>query len=78
MVRAAQRYLAQCVLQPICALLAEEASNKLGTPVKIDVMRPLQAFDAGGRARALGAIVRSLAIAKENGVDIEKAMSLVD
>ncbi len=78
MVREAQRHLAQWVLQPICALLAEEATNKLGTPVKIDVMRPLQAFDAGGRARALGAIVQSLAIAKENGVDIDKAMSLVD
>lgn len=41
-------------------------------------MRPLQAFDAGGRARALGAIVQTLAMAKEAGVDPDKALSLVD
>jgi hypothetical protein len=32
--------------------MAQEASDKLGTVVTIDVMRPLQAFDAGGRASA--------------------------
>lgn len=78
MAREAQRHLAQWTLQPICALLAEEAANKLGNPVKIDVMRPLQAFDAGGRARALTGIIQALAMAKEAGVDADKAMQLVD
>ena len=54
MVREAQRHLAGWVLQPMAELLAEEASAKLGTAVMIDVGRPLQAFDAGGRARADG------------------------
>lgn len=79
-VREAQRQLAQWTLQPIGMLLAEEATEKLGTTVKLDVLRPLQAFDAGGRARALGAIVQALAQAKESGIassDISDAWSLV-
>jgi hypothetical protein len=59
-------------------MIGQEASEKLGSPVKLDVMRPLQAFDAGGRARALGAIVQTLAMAKEAGVDPAQAMQLVD
>jgi hypothetical protein len=78
MVREAQRHLAQWVLQPMAATMAEEASEKLGQPVTIDVMRPLQAFDAGGRARALGSIVQTLALAKEAGVDPAEALRLVD
>ncbi|MBC7238309.1 MAG: hypothetical protein H5T69_20915, partial [Chloroflexi bacterium] len=78
LVREAQRHLAQWVLQPIAAMMAEEASDKLGQPVTLDVMRPLQAFDAGGRARALGAIVQTLALAKEAGVDPSDALRLVD
>ncbi len=78
MVREAQRHLAQWTLQPICALLAEEARNKLGNPVTIDVMRPLQAFDAGGRARAAAGIIQALAMAKEAGVDPSQALALVD
>lgn len=78
MVREAQRHLAQWVLQPIAAMIGEEASDKLGSEVKLDVMRPLQAFDAGGRARALSAIVGALAQAKEAGVDPSTALSLVD
>ncbi|MZR15037.1 phage portal protein [Maritimibacter sp. DP07] len=77
MVREAQRHVAQWVLQPMAALMAEEASEKLGAPVAIDVMRPLQAFDAGGRARAAAGIVQALAQAKEAGVDPELAMKLV-
>jgi len=77
-VREAQRHLAQWVLQPLAALLAEEASEKLGGAVSIDVMRPMQAFDAGGRARALSAIVQTLALAKEAGVDPSEAFKLVD
>jgi hypothetical protein len=41
-------------------------------------MRPLQAFDAGGRARAASTVVMALAQAKEAGVDPELAMHLVD
>jgi phage portal protein BeeE len=78
MVREAQRHLSQWALQPIAAMIAQEASEKLGSAVKLDVMRPLQAFDAGGRARALSAIVQTLALAKEAGVDPEQALKLVD
>ena len=63
------------------ALLAEEATAKLGTPVAIDVMRPLQAFDAGGRARALTAIVQAMSQAKEAGLEpaqVQSAFGLVD
>ncbi|MFD0982521.1 hypothetical protein [Tropicimonas aquimaris] len=46
--------------------------------VAVDVMRPLQAFDAGGRARALTEIVCALAQAKEAELDMRPAMKLVD
>lgn len=78
MVREAQRHLAQWTLQPIAALIAEEASEKLGTPVRLDVARPTQAFDAGGRARAAAQVVQLLAMAKEAGVDPAQALHLVD
>lgn len=78
LVREAQRHLAQWTLQPIAQLLAEEASIKLGSTVTLDVMRPLQAFDAGGRARAASQVVNALAAAKETGVDPATAMRLVD
>jgi len=78
MVREAQRHLAQWALMPIAAMIGQEASEKLGQPVTLDVMRPLQAFDAGGRARALGAIVQTLALAKEAGVDPSEALKMVD
>jgi hypothetical protein len=38
--------------------------------------QPLQAFDAGGRARTVTALVQ--AFAKESGVDVEKALGLVN
>jgi hypothetical protein len=41
------------------------------------VMQPLQAFDAGVRARTVNAIGRALAMAKESGVDVDQALSLV-
>ena len=78
MVREAQRHLAQWQLQPIATMIAQEATEKLGSAVTLDVMRPLQAFDAGGRARALSAIVQTMALAKEVGVDPEQALKLVD
>lgn len=74
LVREAQRHLAQWTLQPIAALLTEEASEKLGGAVSIDVMGPTQAFDAGGSARALATIVQAYAQAKEAGL----APSVVD
>lgn len=69
MVREAQRHLAQWTLQPIAEALAEEAAEKLGATVSIDVMTPLQAFDAGGSARAFTTLVAGLAQAKEAGLD---------
>ncbi|MDZ4394776.1 phage portal protein [Cypionkella sp.] len=78
LVREAQRHLAQWALMPVAALMAQECAEKLGGPVTMDVMRPLQAFDAGGRARALGGIIEALAIAKEAGVDPTVAMQLVN
>lgn len=81
LVREAQRHLAQWVLQPVAVMMAEEASEKLGATVAIDVVRPAQAFDAGGRARAFGAMVAALAAAKEAGLDpqgVEDALSFID
>lgn len=69
LVREAQRHLAQWTLQPIGELLAEEASDKLGGAISIDVMTPAQAFDAGGSARAFATFVGALAQAKEAGLD---------
>lgn len=80
MIREAQRHLDQWTLEPIATLIAEEATEKLGSPVKLDVAHPLQAFDTGGRERALGAIVKVAAEAKSAGVsdDFTKALALVD
>ncbi len=81
LVREAQRHLAQWTLQPIAMLLAEEASQKLGGEIFIDVLRPVQAFDVGGRARALATIVQALAQAKEAGLapgDVNAALTLVN
>ncbi|MEQ9258135.1 MAG: phage portal protein [Roseovarius sp.] len=78
MVREAQRHLATWALQPVAVLMAEEATAKLGQAVQIDTLRPLQAYDAGGRARAAAGIVQALAQAKEAGVDASEAMRLVD
>jgi hypothetical protein len=81
LVREAQRHLCQWTLQPIAGLIAEEASAKLGGTVTIDTLRPLQAYDSGGRARAMLSIVQALAAAKAGDVDqaaIDKAMDIVD
>ena len=78
LVREAQRHLAQWTLQPLAELIAEEATAKVGSPVTMDVMRPLQAFDAGGRARAAATMVEALARAKEAGVDAEATKRLVN
>ncbi|MBJ3777868.1 phage portal protein [Acuticoccus sp. 2012] len=81
LVREAQRHLAQWVLQPMVGLMAEEATNKLGTPITMDVVRPTQAFDAGGRARAFATMVQALTQAKEAGLDpqaIEDSFKFID
>ena len=78
MVREAQRHLASWTLQPMAEGMAEEATEKLGSAVTLDVMRPLQAFDAGGRARTVTALVKALAEAKTAGVDPAAALHLVD
>lgn len=70
LVREAQRHLASWMLQPVAELVAEEAGRKLEAPVSLDVLQPLQAFDAGGRARAAAGIVNALAQAKEAGLDV--------
>lgn len=81
LVREAQRHLAQLVLQPIANVMAEEATEKLGTAVTIDCVRPMQAFDHGGKARAFGAMLQAYATAKEAGLDgatLNDALQFVD
>ena len=81
MVREAQRHLATWTLSPIAMMMAEEVTDKLGTECRIDVLRPLQAFDAGGRARAFGAMVEAMARAKEAGLlpgEVQDMAKLVD
>lgn len=81
MVREAQRHLAQLILQPIAGMMAEEASDKLGSKVTLDVVRPMQAFDAGGKARALSTMVMALAQAKGAGIEgatLQDALSFID
>lgn len=81
LVREAQRHLAGWMLQPIAMMIAEEATAKLGTEIMIDVMRPVQAYDAGGRARTVSTIVQALAQAKEAGLapgEVNDALTLVN
>ncbi|WP_417709770.1 phage portal protein [Roseibium aggregatum] len=81
LVREAQRHLASWTLQPIAVQMAEECTAKLGGPVAIDVLRPVQAYDLGGRARALATIVQALVQAKEAGLEGDKlneALTLVN
>lgn len=78
MVREMQRHLAGWTLQPMAMLMAEEASDKLGGKIEIDVMRPVQAYDVSGRARAMATLVQGLAQAKEAGIDPDAALRLVN
>jgi hypothetical protein len=68
-IRECQRHLASWMLQPIAELLSEEASEKLGAAVEIDLLTPLQAFDQGGSARAVATLVQAMTQAKEAGLD---------
>jgi phage portal protein BeeE len=79
--REAQRHLAQWTLQPMATLMAEEATTKLGTAVELDVLRPVQAYDAGGRARAAATVIEAMAAAKAAGLEpdrVDAAMKLVN
>jgi hypothetical protein len=81
LVREAQRHLAMWTLSPIAALLAEEATEKLGATVTIDPVQALQAFDVGGKARAMAVIVEALANAKAAGLsasELSAAKELVN
>ncbi len=81
LVREAQRHLAQLVLQPMANLMAEEASDKLGARVLIDCVRPMQAFDHGGKARAFAGMLQAMAQAKEAGLDdaqVHDALKFID
>lgn len=81
LVREAQRHLAQLVLQPMAMVMAEEATAKLGGKVTIDCVRPMQAFDAGGKARALATMVAAMAQAKEAGIEgatLQDALAFID
>jgi phage portal protein BeeE len=71
-VREAQRQLAAWTLQPIGGLIAEEATAKLGGAVSVDMILPLQAHDAGGRARALAGAIEAIGRAKELGLTPEE------
>ena len=80
-VREGQRHLAQWTLTPIAKLISEELSPKLGANVSIDTLTPLQAYDAGGRARAFSGIIKALAEAKNNDInanEVANALALVD
>ena len=62
-------------------LMAEEAAEKLGATVAIDVVRPMQAYDHGGKARAFGAMLQAFAAAKDAGLDgatLNDAMQFID
>lgn len=81
LVREAQRHLAQLILQPVAMVMAEEATAKLGGRVLIDVVRPMQAYDAGGKARALATMIEALSRAKEAGIDgatLQDALAFID
>jgi hypothetical protein len=77
-IREAQRHLAQWTLEPIAKLIAEEASEKLGGAITVDVVRPLQAYDAGGKARAFSAMIGALAEAKAAGIDPAPVLHMLD
>jgi hypothetical protein len=66
------------MLQPIAELIAEEAREKLGGQIEIDVLRPLQAFDAGGRARAFTGMIEGFAAAKAAGLTADQVKAALD
>lgn len=77
LVRESQRHLAQWTLQPIAAGIAAECSAKLGD-TSIEILRPLQAYDSGGRARALTGVVEAMAAAKAAGLSETETQTALD
>ena len=73
-IREAQRHFAQSTLEPIAKLISEEASAKLGGAVQIDVVRHMQAYDAGGKARAFSAMIKAQAA----GIDPGQVLHMLD
>jgi hypothetical protein len=60
---------------------AQEASDKLGVKVDLDLVSPLQAFDQGGRARAFATMIEGLGNAKATGLTpeaIKAALAFID
>jgi hypothetical protein len=81
LVREAQRHLVQFMLQPIAELVAQEASDKLGVKVSLDLVSPLQAFDQGGRARAFATMIEGLTNAKAASLSpeaVKAALAFID
>jgi hypothetical protein len=81
LVREAQRHLAQLVLQPIANLMAEAATEKLGGTVTLDVVRPMQAMDHGGKAWAFATMLQAMAQAKQAGLNdatVKDALTFFD
>jgi hypothetical protein len=76
-VREAQRHLAQWTLEPIARRIAEEATAKLEESVTMDVLRPLQAYDAGQRARAMKATLEGLTLAKQAGMSDDQVSAVL-
>lgn len=70
--RETTRHLAQWTLAPVAVLIGQEMTDKLGLPVALDVIGPLQAFDQGGRARAFAGLVRGIAEAQAAGMTDEQ------
>ena len=58
-------------------MLAEECRAKLGGDVSADMIRPLQAHDMSGRARALQMLVETLGRAKELGLSTKEFCAAV-
>lgn len=76
-VREAQRHLAQWTLEPIARRIAEEATAKLEESVTMDVLRPLQAYDAGQRARAMKGTLEGLTLAKQAGMSDDQVSAVL-
>jgi phage portal protein BeeE len=78
LVKQAQQHLVQFTLQPVAELIATEASEKLASPVSLDVMTGTQAFDTGAAARSFQMLIAGLAAAKEAGIDAKAALAMLD
>lgn len=76
-IREAQRHLATWTLQPIADAMGQEITRKSGAEVRLDVIEATQAYDVGGRARAVSARVDAYLKAKEAGLSPQEFIELV-